>query len=435
MFKKISQLNNASIKKYFLNSSWMMAEQVAKIFSGIFVSIYIARYLGPESYGVVSYALAITAFTMTLARMGMDSILVRELILSGNKKNEIMGTAFWLMFLSACVCYIGLFLILSVTNESEKIIKYILISSTGSFFTSLLVIDYYFQSEVKAKLATISKSIAIIISAIIKLILIWLNSDILYFIIASVLDHTIIGILLLITYKKFNDFYFFKHFNIAVAKKLLKSAWPMIISAVAVIIYMKTDQIMIRIMIGIKEVGVYSAAMQIFSAWFTIPYIITISLLPAISKLKQGNKIIYERRMTQLFSLILWLSLIALAGSLVLGDFMITLAFGKSYEGASLVLKISMITAIFAAIGSVSARYFTIENMEKKLALRTFLAAIINIALNLFLIPIYGIYGAAISTLLCTFFANYVMDWFDSDLKILLRMKHNAILNNPLKQR
>ncbi len=435
MFKKISQLNNASIKKYFLNSSWMMAEQVAKIFSGIFVSIYIARYLGPESYGVLSYALAITAFTMTLARMGMDSILVRELILSGNKKNEIMGTAFWLMFLSACVCYIGLFLILSVTNESEKITKYMLISSTGSFFTSLLVIDYYFQSEVKAKLTTISKSIAIIISAIIKLILIWLNSDILYFIIASVLDHTIIGILLLITYKKFNDFYFFKHFNIAVAKKLLKSAWPMIISAVAVIIYMKTDQIMIRIMIGIKEVGVYSAAMQVFSAWFTIPYIITISLLPAISKLKQGNKIIYERRMTQLFSLILWISLIALAGSLVFGDFMINLAFGNAYEGASLVFKISMITALFAAIGSVSARYFTIENMEKKLALRTFFAAIINIALNLFMIPNYGIYGAAISTLLCTFFANYIMDWFDSDLKTLLRMKHNAILNNPLKQR
>jgi O-antigen/teichoic acid export membrane protein len=92
-----------------------------------------------------------------------------------------------------------------------------------------------------------------------------------------------------------------------------------------------------------------------------------------------------------------------------------------------------MWTAVFASIGSVSARYFNVERMERKIAFRTMLAALINIGLNFLLIPKYGIEGAAMATLACTFFANYLMDWFDKDLRTLLKIKHRALFGHPFK--
>lgn len=212
---------------------------------------------------------------------------------------------------------------------------------------------------------------------------------------------------------------------------MLRSAWPLVLGAVAIQIYMRIDQVMIRNMLGLHEVGIYSAAVRIYEAWAIVTAIITVSLLPAIVKLKQGNEENYHKRMTQLFRLVIWLSVFAAVAVSLVSEQLMVLAFGEEYRDSAPVVDIIMWTAVFAAMGSVSARYFNVEKMERKFALRTALAAVLNIGLNFLLIPIYGIKGAAIATLSCTFFANYMMDWFDRDLKLLLRIKHKAMFGQP----
>lgn len=408
-----------------------MAEQLLRLISGVFVGIYIARYLGPERFGVISYALSICAFVLAVARMGMDATLTRELVktkASSLKARVLMGTAFWMMNLSAITCYLITILVFWSIDETIEMKIYISIICASAFFTSFLSIDYFFQAQVKAKYPAICKSVALFAGSILKLTLIFTNSDILWFVIASALDHLILAILLIFTATIKNNISFVKYYSWRAARSMFRSAWPMVLTAVASLLFMRIDQIMIRNMLGLHELGIYSAAVRVYESWIIIPYVITISLLPAIVKLKQGDEITYKRKLCQLFSLVIWVSAIAAITMSYFSSSIMRIFFGPEYINSASVLGIVMWTAVFAAMNSVSARYFNVEKMEKKIAWRTLLAATANIILNLLLIPIYGIEGAAISTLLCLFFTAYLMDWLDKDLRPLLKIKHRAIL-------
>lgn len=422
---------NDYFRRYFFNSSWMMAEQFLRILSGVFVGIYIARYLGPEDFGVLSYVLAIATFMMAISRLGMDAILVRELVSTPEKEQLLIGTAFWMMVVAALGCYTLVGAVIWNTAELVSVKIYASIIAVSTIFTSCLVVDFYFQSQVKAKYSAVCKSITLLIMSVIKLYLIYIQADLMWFVVAFLMDYAVLGIVFITVAFGGKGCGFLKYFSWPDAKQILRSAWPLVLGAVAIQVYMRIDQIMIRNMLGLHEVGIYSAAVRIYEAWAIVTAIITVSLLPAIVKLKQGNQENYHKRMTQLFRLVIWMSVFAAVAVSLVSEQLMVLAFGEAYRASAPVVDIIMWTAVFAAMGSVSARYFNVEKMEKKFALRTALAALLNVGLNFLLIPIYGIKGAAIATLSCTFFANYMMDWFDRDLKLLLRIKHRAMFGHP----
>ena len=420
-------LRNPTIQRYFFNSSWMLAEQLLRIVAGVFVGIYIARYLGPEQFGVLSYVLALSTFVLTLARLGMDAVLVRELVDEHENQNNLIGTAFWLMVAAAITCYLVVGAGVWSIEEDTHIKTYAWIVSSSSFFTSFLVIDYLYQAQLKVKYSAICKTVTLFIMSLIKLGLIFSNAELLWFVIASVMDHALLAVFLLLALYKTHNISCLRFFHWGDARSMLRSAWPMVLTAVAALIFVRIDQVMIRNMLGLRDVGIYSAAVKIYESWIILPYVITISLLPAIVRLKRGDERSYQRRLTQLFRLLIWGSVAAAIFVFLISEPLIVIAFGEAYRESASVVNIVMWTAVFASIGSVSARYFNVERMEKKIALRTALAALLNVGLNFVLIPMYGVKGAAMATLACTFFAYYLMDWFDRDLRDLLRIKHDAL--------
>lgn len=405
----------------------MAAEQMLRIFTGVFVGIYIARYLGPEQFGVLSYVLALAAFILAIARLGMDAILVRELVDDYERQNQLMGTAFWLMAGAAFICYFFVGLGIWYVDEVVHVKIYAWIVSASAFFTSFLVIDYFFQSRLKSKNSAICKALTLFFMSVVKLCLIFLEADLFWFALASLMDHAVLAILLLLVVRKANGVGFFKFFNWKDACAMLKSAWPMVVTAVAALIYMRIDQVMIRNMLGLHELGIYSAAVKIYESWIMLPYVITVSLLPAIVRLKQGDEQTYQLRLIQLFRLLFWGSAAAAIVVFLIGEPLVVVAFGEAYRESVSVINIVMWTAVFASIGSVSARYLNVEHMERKIAFRTMVGAVLNVGLNFLLIPVYGIKGAAVATLICNFCAYYLMDWFDRDLQVLLRIKHKAV--------
>ena len=411
----------------------MMAEQVLRIMSGVFVGIYIARYLGPEEFGVLSYVLAISTFMIAISRLGMDAILIRELVSSPEKKQILMGTAFWMMFVAALVCYFIVGAVIWSVGELVTVKIYASIISFSTIFTSALVVDFYFQSEVRASASAICKSITLFIMSFAKLYLIYIQADLVWFVCAFLMDHVVLAVMFFMAAYQQGRFGFIKFFCWKDAKHMLESAWPLVLGAVSIQIYMRVDQIMIRNMLGLHEVGIYSAAVRIYEAWAIVTAILTVSLLPAIVRLKQGDEENYHKRLTQLFRLVIWMSVIAAVFVSITSEYLMVLAFGQEYRSSAPVVDIIMWTAVFAAMGSVSARYFNVERMERKFAVRTALAAVLNVGLNFVLIPLYGIKGAALSTLICTFFANYLMDWFDKDLITLLDIKHRAMFGQSIR--
>ena len=416
------------VRRYIFNSSWMLAEQLLRIVSGVFVGIYIARYLGPESFGILSYVLAIAAFAIAISRLGMEAVLVRELVTKHEAQSIIMGTAFWLMVAAGAASYIIILVTIKLTDETKPISTYALMVATSAAFTSFLAIDYKFQANLKAKLSTICKVTTLAIMSSVKIVLVVFEMKLIWFVVASIIDHGLLALLLTSTMWRKQGLGFMTKFEKTTAITMLRSAWPMVITAVAGMILMRTDQVMIRNMLGLSQVGIYSAAVRIYESWIMLPYILSVSLLPAIIKLRQGEEDNYKKGLTKLFSLTIWVSIIAAIFITLTGEKIISLTFGESYIESGPILTILMWAAVFSSINSLSARYFSVEHMERKILSRMLIAATLNVFLNYLLIPKFGIKGSAYATLISMFISSYALDWFDKDLKKLLKIKNRAII-------
>jgi O-antigen/teichoic acid export membrane protein len=409
----------------------MFAEQILRIFAGLFVGIYVARYLGPEQFGVYSYAAAFVALFGTIARLGLDGIVVRDLVNHPEKRDVYLGTAFWLKLIGAFLTLGLLAIAVQFSSNDATTNLYIFIIASGLIFQSFDVVDFHFQSKVLSKYVSIAKLIQLALSSILKLYFIFTQADLFWFVMVSLIDQVSLAISLTFAYWRQKIGSFFGHFNLGAAKTMLRNAWPLILSGIAISLYMRIDQIMIKEMLGEKEVGLYSAAVRLSEAWYFVAVIITSSLFPAIVNARKVSQELYFQRLQKLCTMLTWLAIAIAIPMIFMADWLVGLLFGNTYQEAGRVLAIHVWGAVFVFLGVASGVFFTAENYTRKSLYRTALGAVSNVLLNLVLIPRYGINGAAIATVLSQFVANYLFDIFDSSTRGLLIIKTKALFPNP----
>jgi O-antigen/teichoic acid export membrane protein len=351
---------------------------------------------------------------------------VRELVNHPQKRDTYLGSAFWLKIIGAFFA-IGLMpIILPFTSNDTTTKLYIFIIASGLIFQSFEVVEFYFQSQVLAKIITICKVIQLALSLIIKSYLVLTEAQLVWFVFVILFDYFSLAVSYYIAYKLIKNPSFYKYFNLSIAKKLLKDSWPLIFASIVVSIYMRIDQVMIKEMLGEYEVGIYSAASRLSEAFYFIPMLILSSFFPAILNSKNHNLEIYNQRLQILYTSMVWLGISIALPMTFFSDWLILLIFGQLYQEAGQVLMIHTWTAVFVFIGVVYSGYLTIENKTKKAFYRTLIGAIVNVFLNYMLIPTHGIKGAAIATLIGQFSANYLYDIFDKDVYGQFKMKSKA---------
>ena len=419
-------VRNKSLLAYLKNSAWMIAEYFLKIIATIFVTIYVARYLGPEQFGVLSYILAITAIVKALTRLGMDGVLVRDLIKYPDQTRAYMGTAFGLMIIASLIGIVSIGLFSYLLESDEQVKLYIFIIATSLIFQAFSVIDFNFQSKLMSKYSAIAKSISFGISSIVKVYLVLTNAEFILIVASYVFDAFLMTVMLITAhiYKKQQHFTF--NFDYSLISPLLKSAWPLVVSAASAILYMRIDQVMIGNMLDTSQLGLYSAASKVFEGWIMLSYIVSVSLLPAIAKLKTKSADTYEQSLIFLFRVLVGLGIVFAITTIFCSEFLIVSIFGLQFIEAEGSLIILMLASPFIALRTLSVRYMIVEGYENKIAARTLFTLFVNIILNWILIPIYGIEGAGISTLISLFIGSYVVNYFDSELYQLRRICNNS---------
>jgi O-antigen/teichoic acid export membrane protein len=392
----------------------------------LLVGIWVARYLGPAQFGLFSYAVAFAALFSSIAKLGLDSIMVRDLVREPAQRDIYMGTAFWLKLAGslAMLGVIGIALQLTTSDSTTRL--YIFIIASGAIFQPFEVVDFYFQSKVLSKFVSICKLIQLTISSLIKIFLIYIDSGLFWFVIVSLIDQITLAATLYLAYRYQKIGMYFKHFNRHVAKKLLIDSWPLVLSGLAVMIYMRTDQIMIKEMLGEKEVGLYSAATRISEIWYFVPILITNSIFPAILNVKKDSPK-YFFRLRVLFSVLVWIGILVAAITAFIYDWLIIFLYGQDYQQAGQVLMIHIWGGIFVALGAASGSWFVSENLQRYALYRTLLGASVNIALNFALIPKYGILGAAIGTVVAQSVAALFFDILTAKTRVLFFTKLKSI--------
>jgi O-antigen/teichoic acid export membrane protein len=259
-----------------------------------------------------------------------------------------------------------------------------------------------------AKFSSCAKFGAMFASSMLKVWLIWIQAPLLWFAWAFVLENALLSVFLVIFYNvKKLGIYRWK-FKKKLAFDLLHDSWPLILSSLAIMVYMRIDQVMIKAILDNKSVGNYAVAVKISEAFYFIPLAINSSLFPAIVKLKQNNDKLYKDRLQKLYDLMTWLGISIALPTTIFADYLISILFGEQFLTAARVLKIHIWACVFVFLGNACAKWFIAENLQKYFLYRTVSGAILNVILNLAFIPKFGIIGAASSTVISYFLAFYL---------------------------
>jgi PST family polysaccharide transporter len=219
--------------------------------------------------------------------------------------------------------------------------------------------------------------------------------------------------------------------SIGRAKTLLKDSWPLLLSGIAITVYMKIDQIMLGQMIGDEAVGIYSAAVRISEVWYFISVAIVASVFPTIIEAKKRSDVLYYALLQKLYDLMAVVSvLVALAMTLSSGS-LITMLFGTKFSAAGAVLAIHIWAGVFVFLGVASGNWFIAENLQKLAFQRTVYGAVANILLNLLLIPKFGVNGAAVALVISQAIACWIFDGLQKVTRHMFFMKLSAM--NPAR--
>ena len=394
-------------RKYFANTSWLLGERILQMVISLFVGIYVARYLGPERFGLLSYSLSFVLLFSSLASFGLDDILVRELVQSPEKRKDLLGTVFWLKVSGALVMGTAIALVLKYKVEDQQTYWMIALITFGFLFQATNVVDFYFQSQVQSKFAVRAQVIQLILTSLFKIYLVWAKAELVWFAFALMLDQAVVAVLFLLVYHWQIEWFPFFSFRWIQAKKLMRDAWPLIFAGMVVSIYMKIDQVMLKEMLDAKAVGVYAAAVKLCEAWYFVPSVITASLFPVIISSKQKSDTLYQQRMQKLYDLMVWVSVTVAIPTTFLADWVIVILYGNDFEASATVLRIYIWAGVFTFLGVASFKWLVTENLQHYSFYVLAIGAIINIGSNLLLVPIYGINGAAVATFISYGIGSY----------------------------
>ena len=189
ILKKTIQLKyHPGFRKYFANTSWLLGERILRIVVALFVGIYVARYLGPENYGLLSYTNSFVGIFVALATLGLDDVVVRELVKNPEQREELLGTSFLLKIVGAVLMWGVIILTVPFTNNDIQTNSFIMIISLGVVFQAFNVIDFNFQATVKSKYVVYAQFVQLTISSIVKIILIINDATLIWFVSVYCLD-------------------------------------------------------------------------------------------------------------------------------------------------------------------------------------------------------------------------------------------------------
>lgn len=413
-----------NLHKILGNMSWLFIDKMIRMGAGLVITLWIARYLGPEQFGVLNFAIAFVALFGVIAGLGLQAIVIRDVLLDPSGQYEIIGTALVLQFIGGLIAY-GLLIagIFWLRPEDPLIFSTVAILGSIFLFKSSEVVMYWFESQLLSRYIVFIQIACFVFFAAVKVILILRNMEFVYLIWAIVAEAQIAALLILFLFgkiglhlNKLKASYFY-------AKKMLSDSWPQLLSGIAVLIYMRIDQIMLGEIDGDKSVGIYSAALRISEIWYFLPVAIASSVFPAIIRAKEHGEHLYLKRMQQLFDLMVLLSLCLALPITFFASEIVNIAFGREYEAAGEVLVIHIWSSIFAFLGVASGKWLLAENHQILALQRTALGVLMNVTLNIFLIPSYGAVGAAWATLISFALAGMFADALQAETREIFFMK------------
>ena len=382
------------------NITWLLLDKALRMVGGLFVGVWVARYLGPEQFGLFNYASAFVVVFTPLAVLGLNPIIVRELVQHPEREGAVLGTGFVLQLIGGLLALVLMTASIWVLREDDRVVRYIVvIMGLGMVIKSADVIRYWFEAHVISRYTVWTDNAAFMLALFAKIYLILNNGNLIDFAWVAFGEIVVATALLVYVFLKVNRERAGWRIVRSQGVALLERSWPLLLSGLTITIYMKIDQIMLGQLAHARDVGIFSAALRISEIWYFLPMIIVPTVYPALLRSYQADSARFDRDMLRLLRWLVVMSLVIAMPVWLMADQIIDVLYGDSFKGAAAVLSIHIWTAVFVFLGVAGGRWYIVRGLERLTFSRTLLAAALNVALNLKLIPLWGAVGAASASL------------------------------------
>lgn len=417
------------LRKILQNSSWMAAEQVVRMISGLFIGIWIARHLGPSDYGALSLALALSSIVGIFGTLGLTRTVVRELTLHASDetfaRRMVATTLAWRLVFSV-LCYVVTMAICLAFNQGRPLLVGIVAATIA--FNSFDVLDLYFQSKTASRYSVVARSISFFAFLCIKVVLLLNDANVVLFAAATTLEAMGNALALWLASHSFGIKARPHDIDMRYGWTLIAHSWPELFAGFACLVFMRIDQIMLGNMLGETAVGQYSVASRLAESWYFIPSALVASSFPAIVRQRTQDKTLYLKRIHQLMVALVAVSYLVAALVTICAPWVINTLFGSAYQDSAAILVILVWSGLFVSLGTASGSWIMAESKPVLNLTRNVFGAGANIAFNLYLIPRYGPVGAAVGTLLSLSLAYLLSDFINPQTRHIGVLKLKALL-------
>lgn len=414
------------------NFAWLLLDKVFKMTVVMAVNIWAYRYLGPENIGIWNYAIAFVTIFTPIANLGIDGIVVRDIVTNPLKKNELLGAAFMVKLLGAVFMTILCVIAIKIRRPDDvEMLYYVLIIASSNIFLAFDAIDLFNQSELNSKYSVFSKSIGYISCAVIKIALILNNFSLEWFIWLQFIENAIGALFLVYWFQKRGERIQKWKFDIFTARKLLNQSWPLIFTSILMFTQQNIDQVFLGDWISENELGQFSTAAKLIALFGFIPMIIQSTVAPEITKAKQHSEELYLIKMNKVYQLMFIVSIIIIAMCFILGKWMVVFLYGIEYEQAGLLMGLMSIRLVFVNYGVAKTLYITNNQLFKYFLLTGIVGAGLNIVLNVILIPPYASVGAVWASIISLFVSILLIDLFNPHTRANFKCMMNSMYNIP----
>lgn len=397
--------SHSGARAFAANSAWLVLDKVVRAALALAVGACIARALGPSSFGAYTYAITFVALFLGIANLGADGLVVRNLAHSPHQAAATLGTVFALRLAAGLLCWPVAVLAVHVLRPAdETATQLVALVGFALVLQSAETADLWLQSQSRNRLAVSAKLIACIAGNLIRIGLIVVQAPLWTLALSLALDALLTALTLAFAYRRAPCSARW-HFDKTGAWSLLRQSWPFMLSGLAVLVYMRIDQLMIRQMLGDEALGLYSSAVAVSQMWYFLPVAICTALAPHIARMKRQNDAAYMRALGTVFQLFAIGSLALALATVLLAQPLIRVIYGPGYIASAPILAIHVWSNIFVFLGVAQGLWLVNEGLGRLALYRTLLGAAASMLGNLLLIPHWGLQGAALSTVLAMFLA------------------------------
>ena len=360
--------------------------------------------------------------------MGLNGVIIFEFVSHPEEEGKILGTAIVMRFITGIICTVIFIILICFTDKNNTTILYVgLIQAIQLPFLALDTFNYWYQSKLISKYAVIAQTSAFIIVSLYKVFLLITHKGVEWFAFSVSLSVIVVGMIYLVSYEKRKQYSL--GFSKEIVLRLLRGCGPFILANMMVVIYGQMDRVMIKqILNSTSAVGLYSAAMTICGLIAFIPTAILDSGRPVVMEAKLNDESTYQLRTRQLFAGLFWISCIYSIGVTIFSKFILNLLYGSAYLAANNSVRIGAWYTTFAYLGSARNTWLICEKQNRFVFIFSCFGVASNFLMNYFLIPIYGIDGAAFATFLTEVLVCFVYPSFFRSTKQYSACVIDAIL-------